>query len=112
MTTFGSVAGLASIIFGPLLKYIGRQAIFIFGATLNIAVLVAMLHWTPSSEMYYVLYVFAALWGVCHCIWTSQLIGNQYCLFLRKKNILYAILIFSSTCTYFIIFSSIYWIRF
>ncbi|GAB6026756.1 Protein unc-93 A [Chamberlinius hualienensis] len=75
MTAFGASAGLGAVIFGPLLKYTGRQSIFIFGGICNFATLIAMLYWPPAAEKAIILYVLAAFWGLSNAIWTSQFVA-------------------------------------
>ena len=76
MAAFGASSALGSLLCGPLLKYTGRQAIFVFGGICNIATLLAMALWTPTSNSPLILYIFATSLGITCTIWVSQLAGE------------------------------------
>ena len=57
---------------------VGRPAIFIFGAIMNIIVIIALLSWTPKVSEVYVAYILAALWGLGDAVWQTQVSSRHF----------------------------------
>jgi predicted MFS family arabinose efflux permease len=73
---YGAADALGSIACEPLIKLIGRVPIAIFGAILNLALILTMLLWRPNPDEPVVYFVIAALWGLADAIWHIQLNCN------------------------------------
>lgn len=73
---YGVVDAVGSVACGPLIKYTGRLAIFIFGAVVNISMLIVMLTWTPKPEQPIIFFVVAGFWGLGDAIWQTQINGQ------------------------------------
>ncbi|GAB6027705.1 Protein unc-93 A [Chamberlinius hualienensis] len=69
----GAVDSICSFVFGPVVKYIGRLPIYLFGAAINLALAITMLNWQPDPNMPIVLFVIAGLWGMADAIWQTQI---------------------------------------
>lgn len=50
LVCYGVVDAIASISFGPVIKYVGRLPVFIFGALVNIAMIIVFFTWTPNKD--------------------------------------------------------------
>lgn len=77
---YGVVDAVASVTCAPLVKYVGRITIFVFGAIINISTIIVMLTWTPDPKHPIMFFVVAGLWGLGDAIWQTQ-INGQYTLF-------------------------------
>lgn len=86
LIVFGVCDASASIITGFIIKTVGRLPIFIFGACINLLVIVVMLTWTPTAATWYVVYILAALWGVGDAIWQTQINALYGCLFANDEE--------------------------
>lgn len=83
MITFGLADAVFSMIFGVVIKAVGRIPIFLFGATVNAAVIVVLYTWTPAPEQPYVFFLISGLWGLGDAVWQTQVNGE-----LRSKLII------------------------
>jgi hypothetical protein len=54
---------------------VGRIPIFLFGAILNIVVIVVLFDWMPNPNEAYVFFILAGLWGVSDAVWQTQING-------------------------------------
>ena len=50
--------------------------IFLFGALVNVVVIVIFFTWAPNPEESYIFYILAALWGVADAVWQTQINGK------------------------------------
>ncbi|ODN04684.1 UNC93-like protein [Orchesella cincta] len=70
---YGVVDAIGSISFGPIIRYTGRITIFVFGAIVNIAMIIVMLTWTPDPDNPIMFFVVAGCWGLGDAIWQTQI---------------------------------------
>lgn len=86
MICFGVVNAICSILFGSLMKYIGRLPIIILGAVVHFTLISVELFWRPSPENPLIFYAMSGLWGVGDAVWQTQINGLYGLLFRRNKE--------------------------
>ncbi|KOC65190.1 UNC93-like protein [Habropoda laboriosa] len=86
MICFGVVNALCSLVFGSLMKFVGRQPLMVLGAIVHVCLVVVLLHWKPNPENPYVFYTVSGLWGVGDAVWQTQVNGLYGTLFRRNKE--------------------------
>jgi predicted MFS family arabinose efflux permease len=77
MICYGVCDALASISFGPVIRHLGRIPVFVFGALLNVSIIITMLLWKPDPNVPIVFFVIAGLWGIGDAIWQTQINGME-----------------------------------
>lgn len=78
MIAYGVADAICSFGFGYLMKYVGRTALFLLAASINICLIITMFTWTVNSESVLVFYAIAALWGTADAVWQTQINGKSY----------------------------------
>ncbi|XP_059470338.1 UNC93-like protein [Neocloeon triangulifer] len=81
MICFGVCDAVFSLVFGELIKIVGRIPIFTLGAAINIAMICTMFFWKPMPDEPAVFFVIAGFWGVSDAVWQTQmnaLYGNLF----------------------------------
>jgi len=78
MVCLGVTTAVSSMLWGYLVKIIGRLPIFLIGAVIHFSLILTMLFfWNPdprqAPELYFVV---IGLWGVAHAVWDTQINGN------------------------------------
>ncbi|XP_003702461.1 UNC93-like protein [Megachile rotundata] len=86
MICFGVVNAACSLLFGSLMKFVGRQPLMVLGAIVHVSLVVVLLHWKPNPENPYVFYSVSGLWGVGDAVWQTQVNGLYGTLFRRNKE--------------------------
>ncbi|XP_036318700.1 UNC93-like protein [Rhagoletis pomonella] len=86
MICFGVVNAICSILFGSVMKYIGRLPIIILGAVVHFTLISIELFWRPSPENPLIFYAMSGLWGVGDAVWQTQINGLYGLLFRRNKE--------------------------
>lgn len=84
MICFGVVNAICSIIFGSIMKYIGRNLIIALGALAHGGLIIFCLIWRPSPEHPLLFFLVSGLWGVGDAVWQTQINGNQLSHILLK----------------------------
>ena len=69
---FGICNASFSFASGYIIKVVGRPALFVFGAVMNIIVIIVMLSWTPRVSQEWVVYILGAMWGLGDAVWQTQ----------------------------------------
>ena len=77
MICYGVCDAICSVSFSPLVKKIGRVPIFIFGACVNIGMILIMYFWKPNPSEMIVFFLMAAMWGIADAIWQTQINGKH-----------------------------------
>lgn len=93
MICFGVVNAGCSLLFGSLMKFVGRQPLMALGAIVHASLVVVLLMWKPHPENPYVFYSVSGLWGVGDAVWQTQ-VNGKFCMFNlseKKKNVTYRI---------------------
>jgi hypothetical protein len=86
MICFGVVNAICSIIFGSIMKYIGRIPIIIFGTVVHGCIFAYLLFWRPHPSNPLVFFLISGLWGVADAVWQTQINGIYGALFRRNKE--------------------------
>lgn len=77
MICFGVVNALCSLLFGSVMKYIGRQPIMALGAAVHAALVAWLLLWAPHPNNKSTFFVVSSLWGVADAVWQTQVNGKS-----------------------------------
>ncbi|XP_011137545.1 UNC93-like protein [Harpegnathos saltator] len=86
MICFGVVNAGCSLLFGSLMKFVGRQPLMALGAIVHASLVVVLLMWKPHPDNPYVFYSVSGLWGVGDAVWQTQVNGLYGTLFRRNKE--------------------------
>jgi MFS family permease len=86
MICFGVVNAICSIIFGSIMKYIGRKPIIALGTLTHGIIVIYMLFWRPTPSSPLLFFAMSGLWGVGDAVWQTQINGIYGALFRRNKE--------------------------
>ncbi|XP_011631839.1 UNC93-like protein [Pogonomyrmex barbatus] len=86
MICFGVVNAGCSLLFGSLMKFVGRQPLMALGAIVHSSLIVVLLMWKPHPDNPYIFYSVSGLWGVGDAVWQTQVNGLYGTLFRRNKE--------------------------
>ncbi|KAJ3635471.1 hypothetical protein MTP99_008377 [Tenebrio molitor] len=86
MISFGVVNAICCLLFGSVMKYIGRAPIMALGAVVHTALQVWLLLWRPHPSSPILFFIAAGLWGVGDAVWQTQVNGLYGTLFRRNKE--------------------------
>nr|XP_023020735.1 UNC93-like protein isoform X1 [Leptinotarsa decemlineata] len=86
MICFGCVNAVCSLLFGSIMKYIGRAPIMGLGVLVHTGLQIWMLLWRPHPDTPFKFFVAAGLWGVGDAVWQTQVNGLYGTLFRRNKE--------------------------
>lgn len=75
MTSFGILDALCSLVFGPLMKLFGRMPLFVFGAVINMLMIMTLLIWPLNPGDTELFYAIAGVWGMADSVWNTQITG-------------------------------------
>ncbi|XP_068610073.1 protein unc-93 homolog A [Brachionichthys hirsutus] len=90
MMCFGATNSLCSFLFGRLARYTGRAPLFLLGALVNFACIIALLLWRPDPNQLPIFFVFPALWGMADAVWQTQTNALYGILFPKDKEAAFA----------------------
>lgn len=76
MICFGVVNAICSVIFGSLMKYVGRFSIIVLGTVVHMGIFSYLLFWRPHPDHPLIFFVISGLWGVGDAVWQTQINGN------------------------------------
>lgn len=77
MICFGVVNAICSLLFGSVMKYIGRAPIIALGAVVHAALCVWLLIWRPHPTSPVLFFMASGLWGVGDAVWQTQINGKK-----------------------------------
>jgi len=86
MICFGVVNAMCSLLFGSVMKYIGRVPIMALGAGVHAALVAWLLLWAPHPNNPAIFFIVSSLWGVGDAVWQTQVNGLYGTLFRRNKE--------------------------
>ncbi|XP_015604435.1 UNC93-like protein [Cephus cinctus] len=86
MICFGVVNAGCSLLFGSVMKFVGRQPLMALGAVVHAALIGVLLVWRPHPDNPYIFYTISGLWGVGDAVWQTQVNGLYGTLFRRNKE--------------------------
>ncbi|CAI2348019.1 unnamed protein product [Caenorhabditis sp. 36 PRJEB53466] len=99
MACFGISDAICSLVFGPLIKLFGRMPLFVFGAVVNLLMIITLMvssHsvqidkfrckvWPLNAADKQIFYVVAAMWGMADGVWNTQINGFWVALVGRQS---------------------------
>lgn len=75
MTTFGVSDAICSLVFGPLIRMFGRMPLFVFGAVMNMLMIMTLMIWQLNPGDRVLFNVIAGVWGMADSVWNTQIQG-------------------------------------
>lgn len=72
MITFGMADAAFSIVFGAVIRKLGRLVIFLLGACMNVGLIALCFLWMPTPDQAYTFFVIAGFWGLGDAVWQTQ----------------------------------------
>ncbi|CAB3404330.1 unnamed protein product [Caenorhabditis bovis] len=85
LASFGISDAICSLVFGPLIKLFGRMPLFVFGAVVNLLMIVTLMIWPLNAADTQIFYVVAAMWGMADGVWNTQINGFWVALVGRQS---------------------------
>lgn len=76
MICFGVVNAVCSVVFGSIMKFIGRSPLMMLGAGVHAGLVIVLLHWRPAPTSPLVFFTISGLWGVGDAVWQTQVNGT------------------------------------
>ncbi|XP_021940392.1 UNC93-like protein isoform X2 [Zootermopsis nevadensis] len=86
MICFGVVNAICSVVFGSVMKFIGRVPLMVLGVVVHACLVVVLLFWRPHPSSPLVFFAISGLWGVGDAVWQTQVNGIYGTLFRRNKE--------------------------
>nr|CAD7424323.1 unnamed protein product [Timema monikensis] len=86
MICFGVVNAGCSLLFGSVMKFVGRLPIMMMGAVVHACLVGVLLIWRPNPASPLVFFTISGLWGVGDAVWQTQVNGIYGTLFRRNKE--------------------------
>ena len=77
MICFGVVNAICCLLFGSVMKYIGRAPIMALGCLVHTGLQVWLLLWRPHPSNPIIFFVAAGMWGVGDAVWQTQVNGES-----------------------------------
>lgn len=74
---FGLSDAVCSLVFGPLIKLFGRMPLFVFGAVVNLLMILTLMIWPLNPADTAIFYVVAWVWGMADGVWNTQINGKS-----------------------------------
>ncbi|KAI6184083.1 putative potassium channel regulatory protein unc-93 [Aphelenchoides bicaudatus] len=75
MTSFGVSNAMFSLVFGPLIKLFGRMPLFVFGAVVNLLMILTLMIWPPNPADRAFFNIVASVLGMADSVWNTQIQG-------------------------------------
>ncbi|KAL3108038.1 hypothetical protein niasHT_018200 [Heterodera trifolii] len=75
MTSFGVADAICSLVFGPLIKLFGRMPLLMFGAVINLLMIITLMIWVVNPGDRTLFNAVAGVWGMADGVWNTQLNG-------------------------------------
>ncbi|XP_016042974.2 LOW QUALITY PROTEIN: protein unc-93 homolog A [Erinaceus europaeus] len=72
MICFAATDSLCSLLYGWLVHYTGRVALYALGTVTQLSCMVALLLWQPHPHQLPVFFIFSGLWGLADAVWQTQ----------------------------------------
>lgn len=86
MISWGVFDSIFCLLFGWIMKYVGRSPIIFIGASANTLLIGFKLYWRPEPQYSIVFYALAGIWGIGDAVWVTQINGFYGLLFRRHKE--------------------------
>ena len=76
---------ICSLVFGPLIKLFGRMPLFVFGAVINLLMIITLMIWPLNPGDRALFSAIAGVWGMADGVWNTQLTGFWVALLGRES---------------------------
>ncbi|XP_069465105.1 protein unc-93 homolog A-like [Ambystoma mexicanum] len=86
MICFGGSNAICCLLFGRISQYTGRIPLFVLGAAVHAACIIALLLWNPQKDHFAVFFVLSALWGIGDAVWQTGTSALYGVLFEKNKE--------------------------
>ncbi|KAI5700765.1 hypothetical protein M8J76_012247 [Diaphorina citri] len=86
MICFGVVNAICSLLFGTLMKFIGRSPLMALGFIVHCCLIWILVVWRPHPNNPKIFFTISGLWGVGDAVWQTQVNGLYGTLFRRNKE--------------------------
>ncbi|KAK6192767.1 hypothetical protein SNE40_004185 [Patella caerulea] len=86
MACYGAATAVFAFVFSRLAKYTGRYLLFLMAFSTNMALLIFLYFWTPSSDNPVLIFAIPTIWGIAESIWQTQSSSLIALLFSDKKE--------------------------
>ncbi|VVC39706.1 Ion channel regulatory protein, UNC-93,Major facilitator superfamily domain [Cinara cedri] len=86
MICFGVVNAVCSLLFGTVMKYIGRLPLMALGFVVHSVLIWVLIVWRPHPNNPKLFFTISGLWGVGDAVWQTQMSGIYGTLFRRNKE--------------------------
>uniref|UniRef100_A0A8D8RPS6 UNC93-like protein n=1 Tax=Cacopsylla melanoneura TaxID=428564 RepID=A0A8D8RPS6_9HEMI len=86
MICFGVVNAICSLLFGTLMKFIGRSPLMALGFVVHCCLIWILVVWRPHPNNPKIFFTISGLWGVGDAVWQTQVNGLYGTLFRRNKE--------------------------
>ena len=70
---FGITDAIGCLVFGNLVKKVGRLPLFLYGGAMNLSLIITLIIWRPNPAEPAVYFIIAALWGSADAVWQTQI---------------------------------------
>jgi hypothetical protein len=89
MICFGVVNAICSLLFGTLMKFIGRSPLMALGFIVHCCLIWILVVWRPHPNNPKIFFTISGLWGVGDAVWQTQVNGN-YHVFIFNVNVIFS----------------------
>ncbi|XP_064468902.1 protein unc-93 homolog A-like isoform X2 [Ornithodoros turicata] len=90
MMAYGVMDSICSMLFGLLMRRVGRVSLVLTAAVLDLAMMVHMVLWKPMAEDLFNYFLIAILWGVADASWQTQINSFYSIVFTDTRNAAFA----------------------
>lgn len=77
MICFGVVNAVCSLLFGTIMKYIGRLPLMVLGFVVHSILIWILIVWRPHPNNPKLFFTISGLWGVGDAVWQTQMSGES-----------------------------------
>lgn len=77
MICFGVVNAICSLLFGTIMKYIGRLPLMALGFVVHLTLIWILVVWRPHPNNPKLFFTISGLWGVGDAVWQTQMSGKS-----------------------------------
>lgn len=77
MICFGVVNAICSLLFGSIMKFVGRLPLMALGGIVHACLIFILLHWRPHPSKPFIFFTISGLWGVGDAVWQTQVNGKK-----------------------------------
>lgn len=78
MICFGVVNAICSLLFGSIMKFVGRFPLMALGGVVHACLIFILLNWRPHPAKPLIFFTISGLWGVGDAVWQTQVNGKLF----------------------------------